>query len=62
MSTNIGDSGSLALDTCQIGQSILWPSLSDISFSSMLQGATDTLSPGDFVNAPSIDDTDTYQS
>ncbi len=62
MSTNIGASGSLAIDTIQIGQSTLRPSLSNISFSSMLRGATDTLSLGDFLNTPSIDDTDTHQS
>ncbi len=59
---NIGASGSLALNTSQIGLSTPRPSLSDISFSSMLRGATDTLLPGDCLNTPSIDDTDIHQS
>ncbi len=56
VSTNVGGSGS-TIYTSLIGQSTPRPSLGDLSFSSMLRGATDTLSPGDF-----LDDTDTHHS
>ncbi len=61
VSTHVGGSGS-ALDTSLIGQSTPRPSLGDFSFSSVLRGATDALSPGDFLNTPSVDDTDTHHS
>ncbi len=46
------------LDAGQIDQSTPRASLGDVSFTSLLQGATDSLSPSDYLNMPSIDDSD----
>ncbi len=47
------------LDAVQMGQSTPRASLGDVSFSSLLRGATDSLSPSDYLNVPSIDDSHT---
>ncbi len=62
MSGNIGASGisgvSSLLDASQMSQSTPRASLGDVSFTSLLRGAMDSLSPSDYLNVPSIDDTD----
>ncbi len=63
MSSNIGASGisgvSSLLNAGQMDQSTPRASLGDVSFSSLLRGATDSLSPSDYLNVPYIDDSDT---
>ncbi len=61
MSSNIGDSGSISgvgniVDAGHMTQSTPRSSLSDVSFSSLLRGATDL---SDYLNVPNIDDSDT---
>ncbi len=63
MGGNIGGSGisgvSSLLDAGQMGLSTPKASLGDVSFSGLLRGATDSLSPSDYLNVSSIEDKDT---
>ncbi len=44
-----------------MGPSAPMASLGDVSFSSLLRGATDSLSPSDYLNVSSIEDKDNQQ-
>ncbi len=63
MSSNVCGSGSISgvgniVDAGQMIQSTPRASLGDVSFSSLLRGATD-LSPYEYLNVPNIEDSDT---
>ncbi len=60
MSCSIGGgSGVNSSDVSQMGPAIPRNNLSDVSFSSLLQGAADSVSPSDYLNVPSVEDKDT---
>ncbi len=64
MSCSIGGGGSGSgvsslLDASQMGSATPRASLGDVSFSSLLRGAADSLSPSDYLNVASIEDKDT---
>ncbi len=54
----IGDGSGVSLDVGQMVLATPRNSLGDVSFSSLLLGATDSLSPSDYLNVPSVEDKD----
>ncbi len=54
-----GSSGVSILDVGQMGPATPRNSLGDVSFTTLLRGAADSLSPSDYLNVSSIEDKDT---
>ncbi len=54
-----GGSGGSSLDVSQMGPDTPRNSLGDVSFTTLLRGAADSLLPSDYLNVSSIEDKET---